>query len=429
MGIKDEANNLDAALKRGTTSARQLNLAIAQSGNNLLIAGHAAADMTQSILSATKATAALAGPVGLLLEGATMLGAGFLKVKMAQQDVTNEVRAITAATKALNAEARNDPRLAQTIRIREEQAKSLADIAKKASFLGGGITAVFTTYAGQIAAVNAQAQAAINNLDASINRSFKRMREDAALETQQQSPGLAFLSPEAQQLRLNELARQAARLRVERQAQDTGLNANQTKQLVDSINEQFNNAAELIRNTTIKSLGDSLGRSFADSIAGGISAGIESGSIEKGFKNLTGGMLIGLGRMMIEIGTQSLLAANLFSSIIQAFREFAPAGAIGPALGLIAAGAIAEGLGSSMMSSGGGGGGRGGFSGGGSSGGATIIDRGLINPANGFVTSPGVITPTAGAPNYIFLIGKDDPRAQRDLLEMVDRGRMRRGDR
>lgn len=426
MGIKDEANGLDSALKKGTNSARSLSLALAAGNNNLGLAVHAAAELAEALAKASKAAriAEMATGIGVVVAAIGTVIAATVSWIDKEKEIAQSISEVQAATRALNAEAANNPRAAQEERITAEKNKQLAAIEKEQAAMFG-LNKHLHDYSKLLAAVNAQAAAAERELVAGINRQFLRTREDLAGAARQQTPGLGFLSDLQRQLALNREARAEAIRHQQEQGADQGMEQFQIDELVATINDQFNNAAELIKNDHIKPLGDELGRSFAGSIADGIASGVASGSIEKGFRALAGGMLVGLGQMMVTIGTQSLLAANLFTKIIQAFQEFAPEGAIGPSLALIALGGLTMGLGAAL-GAGGGHGGGGGYGGGYGGGGTTIIDRGLINPANSAVMSPGILVPREST--TIFLIGEDDPRAQRSLYNMVNKAKTRIGE-
>lgn len=177
----------------------------------------------------------------------------------------------------------------------------------------------------------------------------------------------------------------------------------------------------------VAAMGADLGHAFIGSIADGISTAVGARSLGDGFKAMTAGILSGLGDMAITVGEKSLAIASLMSAIRKALEAFAPVGAIGAALALIGLGVALKGtaaaLGRGRSAGAGGGGYGGGYYGGG--GGATVIDRGLINPLNAGPT-PGSVPLRSSSVINVTLIGKDDPRAQRELLEMIDRAESRR---
>jgi hypothetical protein len=411
MSAKDDANNLDAALRKGTGSARSLSVAIAEGGQNIAHAARAAGELAEAIAKASSA-AKFADGIGLVVTLILSAVAAAVLWKEKQLEIAQSIKEIQFATKALNEEARNSPREAAETRITAEKQKQLEAIDKEDRMLGRfGIH--LQNYAGKIAAVNAQATAAINNLNAGINRAYGRDREDLASQIRQNDPTLVGKSDEQRQQALNIIARQDAIRHKREEYADKGMQQFQIDDAVDSINKSFDNIAKSIHEQHVKSLGDSLGRSFADSIAGGIVAGIQGGGIAGGFRALLGGILSGLGHLMVEIGTESLLAANLFAGFVDALLAFDPPGAIAASLAMIALGGVLMGAGGAIGSGGRGGGGGGGYGGGG---GGTIIDRGIINPLN---SSPGSIAARPTNNFYSTFVGPRDPVVQRQFQEIV----------
>lgn len=202
----------------------------------------------------------------------------------------------------------------------------------------------------------------------------------------------------------------------------------QFDKLAGDITADFENQKKILI-ADLDEMANEVGQSFVSSLAGSISDGIvtaiASGSIGDGFKALSAGLLGGLGQLMVDVGTQSLLAAKLMTAIVAALRAFAPEGAIGPSIALILAGSALKGLGSRAMQSGGiGGGAASGSSGFGGSG--TIIYRGLINPINPAPNTAGIqaIQPI----NLTALIfgSPDDPIMQRHFLTTLDKANARR---
>src|SRR5689334_2063043 len=122
MGIKDEASGLDAALKRSTASARSLSFAIAEGTNNI----HGAVRATEMLAEAFRAVATSEKAA----QAATIIGAVVTAIVAAvgavvlwkdkQRELTQAIEETRAATKAFNAEAAENPRLAQEIRITSE---------------------------------------------------------------------------------------------------------------------------------------------------------------------------------------------------------------------------------------------------------------------------------------------------------------------
>jgi hypothetical protein len=459
--INDQANNLDASLRRSTQSARLLSMAISTGNQNLFAAVQAAGQLAEGLAAASRVAklAEMATGFGIIV---TLLGtaaAATVMWKDAQKEIESTTANIHSVTRALNVEASNMPklareRLAEEIRVTAEKQKQLDAIDREDNFLLG-LGKKIHDRSAEREAIEEQARAKMRAFDAERARREQEINTLAlkTVNTQRVGQGLqadielaragfgiqgeggrfrtpfAFRSQEEQARELLRLERAQALREATENLRDQKVDEGGIDSVLIQIERQFSAKAIQLEQSFIRPLGDQLGRSFASSIADGIAAGIQEGSIGKGFRVLLGGMLQGLGSMMVQIGTESLLFARLFDSIVTALRSFAPAGAIGPSLLLIAGGAALQGVASALTGGGGGGGGGSGGGGAGSSSGATIIDRGLINPANGFVTSPGIITPNPGVTQNIFWVAMDDPRVQRDLLTTIDRGRMRRGDR
>lgn len=174
----------------------------------------------------------------------------------------------------------------------------------------------------------------------------------------------------------------------------------------------------------VEGLGVQMGQSLSASISAGIETAIRTGDIGKGFQAVTGAMLMGLGEMAQTVGEKALVTAQLLAKL-QRWLVKNPAWAIPVALGLIAFGAVLKGMGASMGGSGGVGGGFGGGYGGYGSGGGTIVDRGLINPLNPAPNTAG-LGPAQPVQIHATIIGTDDARAQRQLLDMMDKALARR---
>jgi hypothetical protein len=446
--MKDDANGLDNALKRGTGSARHLAFEVAGIKGGLGASVHAAAELAEGLAKVSKSATIAASATGIgavvaIIGTAIALTIGWHEKT---EQIARDVKNIGKETEALNASARNNQRLSQEIKITEQRDKQLEAIDQERGLFGemqdglakleksGGVLGTIAKtlhlsalmpvhdYSALKKAINDQADAAVKDYHQAIQRKFEEQRASTYDDVARQVAGRIADSTASQ----IELARIDEASSV-RSVLTNGEYTDEMKtKLISFYHDLFTQTAETIEYNSIKPLGDQLGRSFISSITDGISAGIQSGSIGEGFKALTGGILIGFGSMLIEIGTQSLLAANLLNTIITALRSFAPAGAIGPSLALIALGGVLVGLGSALGGGRGHGGGNG-SSGYGSSGGTTIIDRGLINPANGLVTSPGLIRPDPSMFTNVWLIGKDDPTAVRDLYDMWSNARRRLG--
>lgn len=396
----------------------------------------AATGVTQGMQGATMAAGMLAEQIAMVSRNARIaasaagigaiviaLGAGVAIWKHFSdraKDAAAQLSAVNRETDVLRAQTSGDTRLAKELQIiaateREIESVRKMNIAEK-------------DREKIIDAITRKQLESFRLLRAARDQAFL----DALFEFDSQ-PGLPAGGTAEQReraMRVREATAERDRALRDLDRNEQGFNQGQQDQLRQRVHDRFASQMQDIQydmQAFARQIGDAFTTTLADSIANGISAAIQSGSIANGFRALTGGILIGLGQMMQDVGTKSLLAAELMTSIVTALSSFAPAGAIGPALLLIAAGGVLKGLGASMGGKGGNGGGGGSYGGG--AGGrnyGTIIDRGLVNPANGVVTSPGMITPRESVVFAPTIIGANDPHAQREIYELWDRGRRRR---
>lgn len=167
--------------------------------------------------------------------------------------------------------------------------------------------------------------------------------------------------------------------------------------------------------------------SLTDAITTGISQGFAAfsqGNIGDGFKAITGGFLSAVGGMFITIGKNMLLGLAFMEKIKASIIAFLPGAGIIAALGLIAFGGVLQGVGGSIA----GGGSRG-------SGFAVTDGRGVPAGSAGFTrderergisrTIPNGIQGNAPTPQphqtfNFTVIGENDPRAQRAIMNIVD---------
>jgi hypothetical protein len=177
-------------------------------------------------------------------------------------------------------------------------------------------------------------------------------------------------------------------------------------------------------------LGQGIGLTLTDSIANGITAAVQSGSISEGFKELGRTLVGGLGAAVRDFGVQSLAASTLMAKIQTSLASFIPGGAIAASVAMIALGSAMVGLA-----------GRGarasfGTTNTGINRGAavssTIVERGNIGLSadifGGGAGSASVSGQMAsGNPVMVnaTIIGYNDPRAQRDIQELVKRASAR----
>ena len=449
--INSQAKDLTENLKKGTGAARGLATELAGVNAALGTSVKHAAELAEAMAKVAKVSESVAVGIGTAFAIIGTVIAATIGWHEKTKEIANEIRNINAETERYHALAKNDVRLAQEIQINDERDKALQALEKERGFIGeigdtldnlrkkGGIIGAIAreivpeggfrlyNYDDLRKVIIERSEAEKANLVAGINRQYGRERATIGSEILQNSPNLVFRSDLQRQLALNDLARQDAIRKQRESGEDQGLTKRQIDDLVAGINAQFDNIAQTIKNEHIKPLGDDLGRSFADSIAGGIAAGIQAGSVQKGFKVLLGGILSGLGHLMVSIGTESLLAASLFTVIVNALRSFAPEGAIAPALALIAAGGVLEGLGGAVSSGGGGGGG---YGGGGYGSGGTIVDRGIINPLAPLGYAGALSGSIQAKQPQVFnfaVIGPRDATAQRMIQELVTNASKRGG--
>jgi hypothetical protein len=147
---------------------------------------------------------------------------------------------------------------------------------------------------------------------------------------------------------------------------------------VEALAEEGASAAETLGASLRTSFGESIAFSLVDGIGNGFAALFSSGSLGKGFAELTRSLLGGLGQAMVAFGKQSLLAATLMQKIKGALSSFLPGGAIVASIALIAAGSLISNLAGAAQSSFGGNGGTSGFSGSSASVASAVQDRGSV---------------------------------------------------
>lgn len=426
------AGRIGANLGRSVSAARSLAFAATGVSSGINGAANAAGVLAEQIALSTRNAKIAAGATGLaaIVAVAVSLGIVWKNATDELKEFNRQLNAIGSDTEIAQLRGRGpaSDRKAQREAIwaagekELEQARKIKNEDERRVLLA----AIYKRTREQIAALDREF---IRTRDRAYGQERAAVADEIRLlEMQRSAAGMGPLTG-ARFQRTNEarMARDQALRELARDAEEKGYTDAQVGALGTLIRDRFAAESKLIEAELVQQaaqIGDAFVTSLAGSIADGISTAISAGGIGAGFKALTGSILIGLGDMMIEIGTQSLLAAKLMLKIVTALRAFAPEGAIGPALLLIAAGGTAKGLGASMGGAGGGGSGGGGS---GSYSSGTIIDRGLVNPGNGVVTAPGTIRPRETMIFAPTIIGTDDPRAQRDIYRMWDRARVRRG--
>lgn len=177
-----------------------------------------------------------------------------------------------------------------------------------------------------------------------------------------------------------------------------------------------------------------LGQSIVSGITMGMESAFSGGGLGNGFRKMLGALLSGLGDIAIRFGTESAAFLELMDAIMKAITFFNPEMGLVAAFGMIALGAALKAAGSAMSGHGSGSGGGGGGTGGGTTnatGGSYssgLPQIGMISPVSGASRSIGNAGSLAQMQPVIVnatIIGKDDPSAQRALLEMISRAQRR----
>lgn len=265
---------------------------------------------------------------------------------------------------------------------------------------------------------------ALRNLAPQITNSFTRREE---LETYKNILAVEYQQQGTEEKRQQILEKIKA---VLKQIDDLG-------EVDDPMHPKGIKAAKLPTNeyekaivTRMKAIGAQAGEGFVSSMAATISRGFEvafsGGGAKSIFKALAGGVLEGLGTVFIQIGEAALVGLAVMQTIKNAILAFAPEVGLAAAIGLIAIGAAMHGAGGALSRSGSGGGG--GYGGGYSSssyGGGVTTMMGLtpVAPSSG-PSAAGIASRNSVVVNAT-IIGKDDPAAQRQLLEMIARAQRR----
>ena len=183
--------------------------------------------------------------------------------------------------------------------------------------------------------------------------------------------------------------------------------------------EYTKNLLDTVENLNVK---------LRDTLANGIAAAFETlvtrgANIGDAFGALGATLLRGLGDMLVQFGTSLLPVAKLFGAVVTSLKSLNPVAMTAAAVGLIAVGAMMRGAAGRAF------GGVGGGS-------APVIAGGGLGGSSGPMTLPGIsFGPTAASsaaavtPSRAIsftVIGTNDPRAQRDIQELL-RNADRRG--
>jgi hypothetical protein len=168
-------------------------------------------------------------------------------------------------------------------------------------------------------------------------------------------------------------------------------------------------------------VGQDLGQTLGDAMTAGFTQAFKTGSLTAALEAMGGTLLQGLGSILKKIG-EAWVAAGIATSVPLISGPLA----IAAGLGLIAAGSALEGLGSSALSS------LGASSTAATAGasGSSSVNR-TSSPADVTttvlhpVTGRGMANAQPMSPLNVWLIGTDDPTAQRQLIEMINKGQRR----
>lgn len=420
MARPEDVARLDANLQKAAGSARQLSFAVGGAGRGIEGAAGAAGNLAEQFALVTRNAklAASAAGIGALVSIGITIAAAFKEAEQQMKDFNATMN-----------------RLGSDIAIAQLKGISPANdlLAKKEAILAASQQEfdLVSKIANEDERRAAQAQVMkkrreeINALEREAARQRDREFGDRRADLTDE---IRLLEVAASAAAMGDtlhsrfiMGGQTARVRRDSalrdlQKNDAGLNDAQLRAQRELIEGRFRSEMRLLE-ADLATMAGQVGQTFvgalADGISHGIATAIRAGSLGEGFRALTGAILIGLGDMVQQIGVQSLLAANLMASIVKALRAFAPEGAIGPAIALIALGGVLKGLGASM----GGSGGRSGAGSGGSGGGTRTITVGTVYPGG----APNTSGITAAQPitlNATF-IGARDPKVQREMLELL----------
>lgn len=177
------------------------------------------------------------------------------------------------------------------------------------------------------------------------------------------------------------------------------------------LSEEIENWAENLRYQVSTTFGDALAAGFTEAFSGGgIGAGIAA---------FGRGLLSGLGAIFVQMGQKMIMASSLMIAFQKALAAFSGIAGLGIGIALV-------GLGAAMGAAAGSGGGRAGGGAGGYGGGYTGSSRGqeemtkIVLMPNASTNSSQIkpLQPIVFAPT---IIGQNDPAAQRQLREMVEK--------
>ena len=153
---------------------------------------------------------------------------------------------------------------------------------------------------------------------------------------------------------------------------------------------------------------------FGGAIATGMRSAFQAGNIGAGFMAFGKSVLAGLGSVFVEIGEHALMGLTFMKAISDAIIAWNPIVGAAAAVGLIALGSAMEAAASGAshsMAHYGGSSAVGAYAAGAAPG---VADPRTIGTASGITAAPTIH-------NHFTVFGKDDPRAQREIAEMIAR--------
>lgn len=179
--------------------------------------------------------------------------------------------------------------------------------------------------------------------------------------------------------------------------------------------------------TQMQDVRDTFSRGFAEALGAGLANGFQvalsSKSISQGFKALTGTIFSSFGSLLVQFGTKALIANEAIQNMFKFLFTPGPKSAIAAAA-IIAIGAGLQAAGQGILSSAAKGGGS-----------APVGSFVTGNPAPGGMMGPQMVfggtmagqsgSIAAATPVNVTIIGPNDPSAQRQMQELIEKANRR----
>lgn len=252
--------------------------------------------------------------------------------------------------------------------------------------------------------------------ESEVEKSHKNVMEEmrrfnAELDRMEEEQARRALSTELESARSSERIAHESAMKIKEEREKNDLDFLKFLEKIDEAGKSMEKAAA----DSAKRVGDA----FASALTSAFSSG--GGGIQGAFKKLTALLLESLGDMMIRYGEASAAFISFIAKIQSAISFGNPVLGLAASLALIAAGAALKSAASSIGSSGSGGGGGSGVSSYASSpmNGTVLVGAPPATPSTANMSARPTLNVTAN------IIGKDDPAAQRQLLEMISRAQRR----